>query len=168
MKRSILLVSLLFCLLLTACGSSPLPASHTVADSNPTDSSSSSGSSGSSTPTFASEPTVLHVTRTDPSTTNNLGPLDKTVTDVATVQNLYHMAQTLPAYATQESISQDCLNDLGVVYHLEFLQGSTDVQRMNLDPGNCKILYLSQTDLRQVSNAFLNLFKQAIQVNSLT
>ena len=66
------------------------------------------------------------------------------------------------------SISQSCLNDLGVIYHLDFLQGTTEVQRMNLDPGNCKILYLSQTDLRQASDAFLNLLKQALQLNSLT
>jgi hypothetical protein len=116
----------------------------------------------------ANGPTVLHVTRTDPSVTNNLGPLDRTVTDVQTVQNLYHTALALPTYAVGSSISQSCLNDLGVIYHLDFLRGTTEVQRMNLDPGNCKILYLSQTDLRQASDAFLNLLKQALQLNSLT
>jgi hypothetical protein len=112
---------------------------------------------------------VLHVTRTDPSPTgNNLGPLDKTVTDPQTVQNLYHAALALPAYAVGSSISQSCLSDTGVIYHLDFLQGSNEVQKMNLDPGDCKILYLSQTDLRQVNNAFLTQIKQAIGVNSLT
>lgn len=165
MKRALFALSLLLCLFLAACGGSPAPASsgsHTNANTNPT-----SASSGS-TPTSASGPTVLHVTRTDPSATNNLGPLDKTVTDAQTVQNLYHTALALPAYAVGTSISQSCLNDTGVIYHLDFLQGSTEVQRMNLDPGSCKILYLSQTDLRQVSDSFLNLLKQAIQVDSLT
>jgi hypothetical protein len=111
---------------------------------------------------------VLHVTRTDPSPTGNLGPLDKTVTDPQAVQNLYHAALALPAYAVGSSISQSCLSDTGVIYHLDFLQGNTEVQKMNLDPGDCKILYLSQTDLRQVNDAFLTQIKQAIGVNSLT
>jgi hypothetical protein len=90
------------------------------------------------------------------------------VSDAPTVQKLYHEALTLPAYAVGSSISQNCLNDLGVIYHLDFLQGSTEVQKMNLDPGPCKILYVSSTDLRQASDAFLNQLKQALQVNSLT
>ncbi len=159
MKRSFWLFSLLLCLLLTACGGSS-SASPALPNSNPT------GSATTSAP--ANGPTVLHVTRTDPSPTNNLGPLDRMVTDAQTVQKLYHTALTLPVYAVGSSISQDCLNDLGVIYHLDFLQGATEVQRMNLDPGNCKILYLSQTDLRQASDSFLNLLKQALQLNSLT
>jgi hypothetical protein len=159
MKRSCWLFALLLCLLLAACGGS---SSATPAVSN------TNSTGGATTPVPATGPTVLHVTRTDPSVTNNLGPLDRTVTDVQMVQNLYHTALALPAYAVGSSISQSCLNDLGVIYHLDFLQGTTEVQRMNLDPGNCKILYLSQTDLRQASDAFLNLLKQALQLNSLT
>jgi len=159
MKRSFWLFSLLFCLLLVACGGSSA-AQPALPNSNPT--------TGATTSAPANGPTVLHVTRTDPSTTNNLGPLDRTVTDAQAVQNLYHTALTLPAYAVGSSISQDCLNDLGVIYHLDFLQGTAEVQRMNLDPGNCKILYLSQTDLRQASDAFLNLLKQVLHVTSLT
>lgn len=160
MKRSFWLFSLLLFLLLAACGgsSSPTPA---VPNSNPT-------GGGATTPAPANGPTVLRVTRTDPSPANNLGPFDRTVTDVQTVQKLYHTALTLPTYAVGSSISQSCLNDLGVIYHLDFLQGTTEVQRMNLDPGNCKILYLSRTDLRQASDVFLNLLKQALQLNSLT
>jgi hypothetical protein len=159
MKRSDWLCALLLCLLLAACGgsSSALPVG-----------SNTNAGGGATTPVPANGPTVLHVTRTDPSVTNNLGPLDRTVTDVQTVQHLYHAALALPAYAVGSSISQSCLNDLGVIYHLDFLQGTTEVQRMNLDPGTCKILYLSQTDLRQASDAFLNLFKQALQLSSLT
>lgn len=158
MKRAFLLLSLLFCLLLAACGNRPAP---TPALPN-------SNSSSGSTPASATGPTVLHVTRSDPSPNGSLGPLDKTVTDAATVRNLYQSALALPKYATGASISQSCLNDLGVIYHLNFLQGSSQIQLMNLDPGNCKILYLSQTDLRQVNDAFLTLLKQALQVNSLT
>jgi len=55
-----------------------------------------------------------------------------------------------------------------VIYHLIFLHATTEVQRMNLDPGSCMQLAFSSTDLRQVNNAFLTLFKQAIQVNELT
>jgi hypothetical protein len=166
MKRSLLLVFLLSSFFLAACGGSAASTGQSNAD--PTNSASSSSSSGNDTSASANSPTVLIVTRTDPSSTNNLGPLNKTVSNTSTVQNLYSMAKVLPAYATQESISQSCLNDLGVIYHLDFRQGSAEVQRMNLDPGACKILYLSRTDLRQVNEAFLDLLKQAIQVTSLT
>jgi|SRR5579883_1889095 len=158
MKRSYWLFVLLLCLLLGACGGS----------SSASPAGSGTNASGSATSGPTNGPTVLHVTRTDPSVTNNLGPLDRTVTNVQTVQNLYRTALALPAYAVGSSISQSCLNDLGVIYHLDFLQGATEVQRMNLDPGTCKILYLSQTDLRQASDAFLDLLKQALQLNSLT
>lgn len=160
MKRSFWLYSLLLCcLLLAACGGSSA-AQPALPNSNPTGS--------ATTPAPANGPTALHVTRTDPSPTNNLGPLDRTVTDAQTVQRLYRTALSLPAYAVGSSISQGCLSDLGVIYHLDFLQGTAEVQRMNLDPGTCKILYLSQTDLRQASDGFLNLLKQALQLNSLT
>lgn len=158
MKRALLLLSLLLCVLLAACGNQPRP---TPALPN-------SNTSSGSTPAPANGPTVLHVTRSDPSATGNLGPLNKTITDAATVSTLYQSALALPKYATEASISQNCLNDLGVIYHLDFLQGSTEIQRMNLDPGNYKILYFSQTDLRQVNDAFLNQLKQALQVKSLT
>ena len=153
-----------FAVFLAACGG---PTSSSVTPTT-TASSQTATAPAASTPPPSGNPTILHVTRTDPSANNNIGPLDKTVTDASTVQNLYTMAQKLPAYPTGTSISQSCLNDLGVIYHLDFRQDSSDVQHMNLDPGNCKILYLSQTDLRQASDAFLNLLKQAIQVNSLT
>ena len=158
MKRSFIFVSLLFCLFLSACGGS---SASTTAGSN-------ANAASGTTPASTNTSLVLHVTRTDPSPTDNLGPLDKTVTDTQTVENLYHAAFALPAYAVGSSISQSCLSDTGVIYHLDFLQGSTEVQKMNLDPGDCKILYLSQTDLRQVSDAFLTQLKQAIGVNSLT
>lgn len=165
MKRSFLLLFLLLCFLLAACGNSPTPTPPAVPNSNPT---SSSNSSSSNTSTSANEPTMLHITRTDLAATNSLGPLDKMITDVATVQKLYQMGLALPAYATQNSISQSCMNDYGLIYHLEFLRGSTEVQLMNLDPSSCQVLYVSQTDLRQVNSAFLTYFKQAVQVSSLT
>src|SRR6266851_2159906 len=133
MKRCFVVLPLLLCLFLAACGGSTVPSS-TTASTQP--SNGQATDAGGTTPTPASSgPTVLHVTRTDPSATNNIGPLDKTVTDAATVQNLYMTALKLPAYATGATISQSCLNDTGVIYHLDFLQGTTEVQRMNLDPG---------------------------------
>jgi hypothetical protein len=158
MKRTFLVLSLLLCLFLAACGGPPAPT-PAIPNSNPT---------SGTTSTATSSALILHVTRTDPSPTDTLGPLDKTVTDPQTVQNLYHTARSLPAYPVGASISQSCLNDTGVIYHLDFLQGSTEVQHMNLDPGNCKILFLSQTDLRQVSNSFLTMLQQALQLHSLT
>lgn len=157
MKRSLLLLLLFSCCFLVACGGSP---SSTRAGSNTI-------YIGGSTPISLNEPTVLHVTRTSPPT-DNLGPFDKSVTDAQVVQKLYHAAQALPAYPTEVSISQSCLTDPEVTYHLDFLQGTTEVQRMNLDPGSCMLLSFSSTDLRQVNNAFLTLFKQAIQINELT
>lgn len=164
MRRCLVLFSLFICLFLAACGGS---ATSPGVASSATNTQPTTGSDATPSPA-AGAPTILHVTRTDPSATNNIGPLDRTVTDAATVQKLYTMAQQLPLYPTGTSISQNCLNDMGVIYHLDFRQVSTEVQRMNLDPGNCKILYLSQTDLRQASDAFLSLLKQALQVNSLT
>lgn len=158
MKRTFLVLSLLLGLFLAACGGSPAPT-PAIPNSNPT---------SGPTSTTTGNALILHVTRTDPSPTAALGPIDKTVTDPQTVQNLYHTALALPAYPVGASISQSCLNDMGVIYHLDFLQGSTEVQHMNLDPGNCKILFLSQTDLRQVSDAFLTMLQQALQLNSLT
>jgi hypothetical protein len=159
MKRSCLLFALLLCLWLAACGGSPV-AGSSAPHVNP------AGSLSTSAP--APGPTLLHVTRTDPSLTGNLGPFDQTVADGQMVQNLYRTALALPAYAVGASISQSCLNDLGVIYHLDFLQGIAEVQRMNLDPGSCKILYLSRTDLRQASNAFLTLLQSALRLHSLT
>lgn len=165
MKYACSVVLLLLGFFLMACGGATTPSTSSAATTTPP--SSASGATGN-TPSAPDGPTVLHVTRTDPSATNNIGPLDKTVTDVPTVQNLYQMAQKLPAYPTGSSLSQNCLNDLGVIYHLDFLQGSSEIQRMNLDPGECRVLFVSQTDLRQVSDAFLHLLQQALQVNSLT
>lgn len=158
MRRSFLVFSLLLCLFLAACGGPPAPT-PAVPNSNPT---------SGTTSTTTSKTMILTVTRTDPSPSDTLGPLDKTLTDVQTVQNLYNTAIALPAFPVGASISQSCLNDTGVIYHLDFLQGGNEVQHMNLDPGSCKILYLSQTDLRQVSDAFLNMLQQALQLKSLT
>jgi hypothetical protein len=157
MKRSCLLFVLLFCLWLAACGSSPAVGStaQRVHPAGP-----------ASAP--ASGPTLLHVTRTDPSVSGNLGPFDQIVADTQQVQNLYHTALALPVYAVGASISQSCLNDMGVIYHLDFLRGTAEIQRMNLDPGSCKILYLSRTDLRQASTAFLSLLQRALRLHSLT
>jgi hypothetical protein len=149
MKRSLLILVLFSCCFLVACGGSQF------------------STRAGSTPIPLNEPTVLHITRTNPPT-DNLGPFDKTVTDVQVVQKLYRAALALPPYPTQASVSQACLTDPEVIYHLIFLHATTEVQRMNLDPGSCMQLAFSSTDLRQVNNAFLTLFKQAIQVNELT
>src|SRR5258708_4185562 len=154
MKRYFLSISLMLCLFLAACGGSPA-ATPALPNSNP---SLPNSNPANSSPTVSpTGPTVLHVTRSDLSTTNNLGPLDKTVTDTQEVQQLYHAALALPALSTGQELNQACLSDVGVIYHLDFLQDSAEARKMNLDPGNCKILYLSQTDLRQVNDAFLNL-----------
>jgi hypothetical protein len=158
MRRPFLVFSLLLCLFLAACGGPPAPT-PAVPNSNPT---------SGTTSTTTSKTMILSVTRTDPSPSDTLGPLDKTITDVQTVQNLYNTALALPAFPVGASISQSCLNDTGVIYHLDFSQGGNEVQHMNLDPGSCKILYLSQTNLRQVSDTFLNMLQQALQIKSLT
>lgn len=158
MKRSCLLFVLLLCCLWLAACSSVSAAGATSPGARSTD----------STPIPVRGPTLLRVTRTDPSATGNLGPLDRTVTDARQVQDLYRTALALPVYAVGSSISQSCLNDLGVIYHLDFRQGPAEVQQMNLDPGSCKILYLDRTDLRQASEGFLALLKRALRLNSLT
>ena len=163
MKRCFVVFVIFLSCALAACGgptSSSVTATPGTMSATGIPTSTASAANGS--------PNALFVTRTDPSATGNIGSLNKIVTDSSTVQKLYSMAHQLPAYPVGSSISQSCLSDLGVIYHLDFRQDSSDVQRMNLDPGNCKILYFSQTDLRQASDSFLTLLKQALHVNSLT
>jgi hypothetical protein len=143
------------CLLLVACAGTT-PNSQT------------SGGTSSTTTTAANGLTILQVTRTDLAQTNNLGPLARTITRTSTIQQLYLASLALPAYASGVGISDACINNLGVVYHLAFFWGSTKSQVMDLEPGSCQVLSLSQTDTRRVNATYLHLVAQAIQVRSLT
>ncbi len=157
MKRGIVFFLLCLSLLLAGCGGSATSTPPAAGASAPAPTSSTS----------VVNPTTLHVTRTDLSSTHNLGPLDKTITDATAVRQLYKAALALPTLPSGQELSPNCANASGVVYHLDFLQSETDVQHMNLDPGSCMLLYFSQTDLHQMSSAFLRLFGQVIAVSPL-
>lgn len=161
MKRSLLLLSLLLCLFLGACGGATSPSSLAANNSTPR-------ASSDKTPASLALPDTLQVTRTDLSPTDNLGPFDSTVTDASQVQKLYQMGLALPPFSSGQEVNQACLNDMGVIYHLTFLRANQEAQRMNLDPGDCRLLSLSSSDLRRVDDTFLNLFKQALHLDSLT
>lgn len=115
---------------------------------------------------MGTQPTVLHVVR--PGLVGYqqqvVPPLDRTVSDAAAVQGLYTAALAL------QSPSQyplPCPNDLGLVYHLTFLVGTSQLQQMDVQPLGCHWVYLSQTDVRQANQAFLTLLTHTIGLPSL-
>lgn len=118
----------------------------------------SSGSAGTA------KPTMLHVTRTDALPGYHFAPLDVTIQDVTTVQNLYQAAYALPH---PPSGTANCGADIGLVYHLEFFQGTSSVQQMSLDATGCQLLQIGQDDVRFGNETFRELLRKAIGVPSL-
>jgi hypothetical protein len=111
------------------------------------------------------QPTVLHVIR--PSLVGSrqqVTPLDRTVRDATTVQQLYVAALALPR---PSRYPLPCPNDFGLVYHLTFLDGTSQLQQIDVQPLGCHWVYLSQTDVRQADQGFLALLAKAIGLPSL-
>jgi hypothetical protein len=109
-------------------------------------------------------PTVLHVIRISSNPYGmHVAPFDRTVTDTAAVQQLYTTAQGLPAAKG----TYDCAKDLGLVYHLNFLQGTTPMQQMDLEASGCGFLHISKTDARLINSSFVSLFTRTIGIPSL-
>jgi hypothetical protein len=112
------------------------------------------------------QPTVLQIARP-----GLVGPhqqqvasLDRTVRDATAVQRFYTAAQALP-HPSQYPLP--CPNDLGLVYHLTFLAGTSQLQQIDVQPLGCHWVYLSQTDVRQADQSFLNLLAKTIGLPSL-
>jgi hypothetical protein len=111
------------------------------------------------------QPTVLHVIR--PSLVGSrqkVAPLDRTVRDATTVQQVYGAALALPRAS---KYPLPCPADFGLVYHLTFLDGTSQLQRLDVYPLGCHWVYLSQTDVRQADPGFLALLAKAIGLPSL-
>lgn len=113
------------------------------------------------------EPTLLHVVR--PGLVGyhqqQVAPFDRTVRDAAAVQRLYTAALALPRPSHPPV---PCTYDWGLVYHLTFLEGTSQLQQMDVQPLNCNhLVNLSQTDVRQTDQSFLTLLANTIGLPSL-
>lgn len=114
------------------------------------------------------EPTMLHVVR--PGLVGyhqqQVVSLNRTVRDAAAVQRLYTDALALPN-ARKYGYPLPCTNDWGLVYHLTFLEGTSQRQQMDVQPLGCHWVYLSQTDVRRADQSFLTLLTNPIGLTSL-
>jgi hypothetical protein len=93
----------------------------------------------------------------------HVAPFDRTVTDTTAVQRLYITAQGLPP-ATG---TYDCAKDIGLVYHLNFLQGTALIKQIDLQATGCPFLHISKTDVRMTNPSFVSLFTRTIGIPSL-
>lgn len=121
---------------------------------------------GSTTTSGGAAPslTALHVIRTSSNAYGtHVAPFDRTVTDTTAVQRLYTTAQGLPAAKG----TYNCPKDIGLVYHLNFLQGITSIQQMDLQASGCQFLHISKSDVRLTNVSFLSLFTRTIGIASL-
>jgi hypothetical protein len=112
----------------------------------------------------ASVPTTLHVVRTNNNPyAKQAAPFDRTVSNASTVQQLYRAAYALPS-ATG---TYHCVKDIGLVYHLNFLQGTALIKQMDLQATGCSFLHISKTDVRLINSSFVSLFTRTIGIPSL-
>jgi hypothetical protein len=111
-----------------------------------------------------SGPTTLHVVRTNSNPyAKQAAPFDRTVSSASAVQQLYSAAYALPP-ATG---TYDCAKDIGLVYHLNFLQGAKFIKQMDLQATGCPFLHLSKTDVRLTNSSFVSLFTRTVGIPSL-
>lgn len=115
---------------------------------------------------MGTQPTVLHAVR--PSLVGShqqvVPPLDRTVSDAAAVQRLYAAALAL---VRPSQYPAPCPADFGLVYHVTFLAGTSQLQQMDVYPLGCHWVYLSQADVRQADQAFLTLLAHTMGLPSL-
>jgi hypothetical protein len=98
--------------------------------------------------------TELQITRTSlPS--NRIAPFQTTVSNVSQIQSIYEAAYQLPAYPKTPHY---CPVDLGVSYHLEFIQAGKAVLQTDLRVGGCPSITLDDKIYRQANESFLKLF----------
>jgi hypothetical protein len=112
-----------------------------------------------------SQPTALQIAR--PSLTGSqqqVASLNRTVSNATAVQQLYTAAQALPR---PSQYPLPCPNDLGLVYHLTFLAGTSPLQQIDVQPLGCHWVYLKQTDVRRADQNFFTLLAKTIDLSSL-
>lgn len=105
----------------------------------------------SSTCGSASASLTLHVWRDNGLDRTSMPAFDRWICDSATVQQLYDAA-----YARPHPIAgaiYHCSINIGLVYHLVFLQAGAPVQRMDLEADGCEWLHILPNDTRFGGNA---------------
>ncbi len=106
-------------------------------------------------------PTALHVTLPPPRyPVSTFHPIDKTIDNAAAVQRLYAAALAQPAPPKGKTFM--CPADLGLTYHLVFLNGSQVLRTADLDATGCQWLHFGPHDVRMPDSAFLSLFQQTL------
>lgn len=118
---------------------------------------------GATTNPDTQQPTSLHITRP---ATNGYPSLTRTIQNQASVQQLYQAALVLPKPST--GVLQ-CSDDLGVIYQLDFVQGTTSLQNMTLQASGCEFIYLGPglQNARLTNNTFQSLFLKTVGEPSL-
>lgn len=115
---------------------------------------------------ISSEITGLHVTRVNSLHDSGFLPFEETVHDVTLLQSLYDAALALPPIPPG-GIKHLCLNDGGLIYHLDFQPTTIPSSHMVLDPAGCELLVIGKSDVRQMDQTFLTLLAKAINVSWL-
>ena len=105
--------------------------------------------------------TSLHVTRSETLPGYHFAPFERTVNNTTAVQPLYVAALALPT--PQPGVY--CLNDIGLVYHLNFHGDRFTFQRTDLEATGW--LHLNQIEIRQTTDSFLSLVVQTIGIPCL-
>lgn len=112
------------------------------------------------------EPDTLYVVRVSQIPQNDFASFQTSVKDAKMVGSLYDAALALPT-VPQGGVKHLCLNDAGLVYHLDFRPATVPFHEMTLNPGGCQLLYIGKTDARQMDDTFLSLFSKTINVSWL-
>jgi len=113
-----------------------------------------------------SKPGALYVVRVSQIPQNDFAPFQTSVKDAKTVEQLYEAALALPS-VPPGGVKHLCLDDPGLIYHLDFRPATLPFHEMTLNPGGCQLLYLGKTDARQMDSTFLSLFGKTIKVSWL-
>ena len=120
------------------------------------------------TPQQPKQPTALHVLRPAsqfPISGQPFPRLERTITNANAVQQLYAAALALPV--VDQGKTYNCPADLGVVYQLDFLAGSSMLHHMDVQASGCGWVHLSSTDARWTTAAFNRLLANTIGIPSL-
>ncbi len=106
-------------------------------------------------------PTALHVTLPPPRhPVPTFHPIDKTINNAVAVQCLYAAALAQPVLPKDKTIM--CPADIGLTYHMVFLNGSHVLRTADLDATGCQFLHFGPHDVRMPNSAFLSLFQQTL------
>lgn len=109
------------------------------------------------------QPTILQVTRQSTLPDNHFPPLSRTITNSGSVQKLYTAALSLPKGS--DTGAHSCPADIGLIYHLSFLQNGKLMREMDLGPTGCPYILVSKNDMRPLTRSFESLFMQTLDIS---